>query len=67
MGESEAKVQRLLHQQRCRLVSTVCVLFEDGGMVHVRAVTALNHHRHQVLQLTPGIPRVEDMLLRLCL
>jgi hypothetical protein len=34
-------------------------------MVHVRAVTTLNHHRHQVLQLTPGVARVEDMLLRL--
>lgn len=63
--ERESRLQGCLHHQRCLLVPPVCVFRKDCRVVQVRLIAALNDHGNQRLQLTPGVPRVVDMLLSL--
>lgn len=62
----EAKVFNFsLDEERSESESFVCVFFINGGMVHARVFTALQHQRDERVKLGISVARVVDVSWRL--
>lgn len=59
--EREAALDLLLHELGAVLESLITVLFEDGSVVLVGHLAAVEDHADEVPELAPGVAGVVDM------